>query len=692
MNAGRSYKISFLLLVTGFWLSLTACGYGQCWSASPANKKIESLLDRDPGQALAQITREQVNAKSPERQAWLAAYSAQAFGELEMGEQMHHSVLRGLQLSPDEKSPAHAVLEFLYAQNRYTHDELSPLISELWRYKRLFKPNSTNDICANLQIGMLQIRLGFRAEGVLNMMDAHLRSERTGNRRLAAITAAYVLSEFPGDAKQAWVIHFYDQAALYFKTHHATMLEGDIAYYRGLSALRAGKPAEAMPLLLAARGLHSQTYLADQAAMLDNINICRATIELNRKQEMGAACRVVRQLLRKPDPPFGAALMVIMGDLERHRNHIRAAMRFLSAAISDQTLEVGNSAVIRALKMRAELWRKLGNHARADQDMQRLMSETAVSVRADRDFSIAAVDAMATLEKRDIQAADLSQKIALTANIQHEEKKAFVSMIAAITAISTLSIYILLTSNRRRRQAVIKAEAKIALVADMNHEVRGPIATMLVLVGILKRSDGMPAIFGPILQQIDGLGHRIIRQLSEMLEFAKLDANAIAIQPTSIALEKFLKEATDAHRSIAEAKGLNFRTVIEPSTAVVIADRDRLRQVLDNILSNALRFTNAGEVSLLVQPAKQGRFVRFEIHDTGRGLSKSDQKLIFERFGQAKNQDDIKFSGTGLGLAISYGLVKLMGGEMGMESTLGTGSIFWFTLPLGPPNKLTPIE
>ena len=151
-------------------------------------------------------------------------------------------------------------------------------------------------------------------------------------------------------------------------------------------------------------------------------------------------------------------------------------------------------------------------------------------------------------------------------------------------------------------------------------------------------------------------------------------------------LHAFLKSGAAVIFQQIRTKGLSFRVVVAPDLPfLVIGDMTRIRQVLSNLLSNAAKFTEKGQITLKVLRESEvgsGLVVRFEVTDTGIGMSEEQRKRIFDRFTQADTSITRKYGGTGLGTTISKELVELMGGEIGVESTQGRGITFWFTVPL----------
>jgi CheY-like chemotaxis protein len=172
--------------------------------------------------------------------------------------------------------------------------------------------------------------------------------------------------------------------------------------------------------------------------------------------------------------------------------------------------------------------------------------------------------------------------------------------------------------------------------------------------------------------------------LSDILDSARIESGQVTIEPAPFHLGRAVQDVAALWRIPAEAKGVAVIAHVDPALdRLVEGDAVRVRQVLTNLVSNALKFTPEGEVSLTVEPGVEGD-VRFIVTDTGVGFDEEQKARIFGRFQQADGSITRRFGGTGLGLAISRELVELMGGWLECDSTPGEGSRFWFEIPLPP--------
>ncbi len=227
--------------------------------------------------------------------------------------------------------------------------------------------------------------------------------------------------------------------------------------------------------------------------------------------------------------------------------------------------------------------------------------------------------------------------------------------------------------------------AKSAFLANMSHEIRTPMNGILGMVHLLRRTGATPRQT-EMLDKIAASGHHLLGVLNDILDLAKIDAGKLQLDPRDFALAEMLAAVGAVVGDSIAAKGLALHVDCAGVPRTLHGDATRLGQALVNYLGNALKFTERGSIALrgsLAGEDSEGYLLRFEVADTGIGMTAEQRSRLFQIFEQADSATTRKYGGTGLGLAITRRIAQLMGGEAGASSTPGEGSVFWLTARLG---------
>jgi signal transduction histidine kinase/CheY-like chemotaxis protein/CHASE3 domain sensor protein len=336
------------------------------------------------------------------------------------------------------------------------------------------------------------------------------------------------------------------------------------------------------------------------------------------------------------------------------------------------------AVAVRAAKDRQRLEELLQETQQQAEELQAGQEELRVSNEELEEQGRALRESQANLESQQSELEQINAQLEEQTQLLEHQKDALAKAHDVLTA----------RSDELQRANEYKSE----FLANMSHELRTPLNSTLILAKLLadNKDGNLTETQVKFAQTITSAGNDLLTLINDVLDLSRIEAGKVELAAENVSLASALESLVKTFQPSADQKRVRFSCSIEPGVPERIeTDPQRLGQILKNLLSNAFKFTEKGEVALRVFSQDQGS-VSFAVRDTGVGIAPHQQDVIFEAFRQADGSIHRKFGGTGLGLSISRDLATLLGGSISVQSQLGVGSVFTLTMPTAPGSAQAP--
>ncbi|WP_370713352.1 ATP-binding protein [Sphingomonas sp. IW22] len=559
------------------------------------------------------------------------------------------------------------------------------------------KPKLYGDILlARGSIYAQQVRA---ADALRTYQQAHRAFIAAGDRRGQAIALQSIANLYIDGRDFARADRYFQQAedaydsddmlALALYNNRATGLYGQERYADAITeydrALRIARARNLIPL---------------QARILGNI--VNANIELGK---LDIAQRNLSQALSMRARPGGRAARLqvetVAARLALARGNIAEARRWLEAVFTNVDPDETNAAFRQAHVAAVDLYKTTGDDARALAHLEALRRLTDEETRLAASTNTALMAAQFDFANQELRIARLKAD-ELSASVELERSRArfqrtlLFAVAGGAAVIVGLLSFGLVTIRRSRNQvaaanvelersnhALAKAlAAKTEFLATTSHEIRTPLNGILGMTQVMLADRALPLAQRDRVQVVHGAGLTMRALVDDILDVAKMENGNLTVAPEPADLRAALTDVARMWEEQVRAKGLTFECALESAPRWIETDAGRVRQLVSNLLSNALKFTESGSIGLSAMVEEDGRHFSISVRDTGIGIPTHKHGEIFESFKQADSTTTRQYGGTGLGLTICRNLARALGGDISLASDVGTGAVFTVRLPL----------
>ncbi len=648
-----------------------------------------------PFAAAAQGAREHVDVLIADGRAAMLVDPAQARTKAQQAEREIASIA-----DPNVRGRMEATALWLQGEAAYRLQDLAVASSKLQKamaLARQYAPGSRLEGDVLLSSGSVDGETGKIVAALGELQRAHAIFLRNKEMRSRVIALSCIASLYTHAKDYSAALRYYDQALAGFSGDPA--LRVSILNNRAVTLRAMGRYAEAESQFRAALAI-ADTMRSNvlKAQIVRNI----AWTQLKQNDVEGAFETLKRGdvAVRRADPVYQQAAMAVAAQAALQAGRTGQAAALIEQSFAHVNLDTTSFGFRDAHETAYQVFHKLGrdNEAfahllavkRLDDEVTEVATSTSAALMTARfDF------ANQELRIARLKAEDLSRRVEAARTQARVQRYIFYGG-AGTTAIVIGALLIGLIVVRRSRDKVRAANtdlgfanaalgkalaAKTEFLATTSHEIRTPLNGILGMTQVMLADPTLPEAMRDRLSVVQGAGTTMRALVDDILDVAKMENGKLVLEDAPFDLKATILDATRLWDVQAGAKGIVFRRMLDDCPAIVSGDAGRVRQVVFNLLSNALKFTDAGEIAIAARQQPDGQ-VAIAVSDSGVGIPADKLEAIFESFRQADAGTTRRFGGTGLGLAICRQLARAMGGDVTVDSAVGRGSVFTVTLPL----------
>ncbi|WP_343527199.1 ATP-binding protein [Sphingomonas sp.] len=575
-------------------------------------------------------------------------------------------------------------------------EQAYPMIDGALQAARRLAPQS--DLLGNLLLskGGLDQDHGHIAAALTGYQLAHRVFQDLKDTRGQALALIQIASLYIDAKDLASALRYLEQARTAYRGDDALRLA--ILNNRALTLAEMKRVDEALAQLREARGL-AEKMGSPALQTLVWRNIARTQLQAGRVDAGRAAILRAQTLDPNASDDDVRALDSIAAQAAFQRGRSAEAGRLIDRSFAG--VDVGKTTIAQrdAHKTAYRIYTALGRTADAVRHLEALKRIDDESTRLATSTNLALMGARFDFANQELRiarmkAADLQRNIVFEREQLRTERFILIGSVAAIVIVLAL-LGIWLVTLGRSRNRIRAAHSDLALTNDRlekalavkteflattSHEIRTPLNGILGMAQVMLADTRLAADQRERVEVMHGAGLTMRALVDDLLDVAKIEQGRLTLERAPFALAATIRDASRLWQDQAAAKGISFTLDIDPCPAMVMGDSARIRQIVFNLLSNALKFTASGEVTLSIVRLDHG--IRLDVTDTGIGIAPHKLEEIFEAFRQADASTTRQFGGTGLGLAICRRLARAMGGDVTVTSEPGRGSCFRVTLPL----------